>query len=270
MANYPSSLDNFVNPTTADTLDNPPHATQHADVNDAVEAIEAKLGIGTSTASGATTGYALVASAGGTTAWSQVGYEGITAGTADAGQVLTAQSGGTALWQDVPAPGLVHINTTAFSGAVSHSFGSNANPIFTSTYTNYLIILDDLLATTSVQDTFFRVRADTTDLTANDYYYQQAESTSTTQLNARVTATSSNKILAIGSTGKSSIVINIQNPQTAKITTMLSHANYIATTLLPVVWTTSGLVNNTNQYNGFTIFAGTNISGTMSVYGYKK
>lgn len=43
---YPSNLDNFTNPTSSDTLDSAsvPHATQHANANDAIEAIEAELG----------------------------------------------------------------------------------------------------------------------------------------------------------------------------------------------------------------------------------
>ena len=44
--NYPTSLDNFTNPSASDTLDSPtaPHATQHSDLNDAVEALQAKVG----------------------------------------------------------------------------------------------------------------------------------------------------------------------------------------------------------------------------------
>ena len=41
--NFPSSQDNFTNPTSSDTLDSPDHAAQHTDVNDAVEAIEGAL-----------------------------------------------------------------------------------------------------------------------------------------------------------------------------------------------------------------------------------
>lgn len=41
--NFPSSQDNFTNPTASDTLDSPDHAAQHTDVNDAVEAIELAL-----------------------------------------------------------------------------------------------------------------------------------------------------------------------------------------------------------------------------------
>lgn len=43
---YPNGIDNFVNPTASDTLDSAtvPHATQHANANDAIEAIENELG----------------------------------------------------------------------------------------------------------------------------------------------------------------------------------------------------------------------------------
>ncbi|MFA6049902.1 MAG: hypothetical protein WC761_01775 [Candidatus Paceibacterota bacterium] len=44
---FPTGLDNFTNPTAADNLDTPgvTHADQHANNNDAIEALEAKLGI---------------------------------------------------------------------------------------------------------------------------------------------------------------------------------------------------------------------------------
>jgi hypothetical protein len=43
--NFPTSLDSLTNPTSGDTLDSPDHAGQHADVNDAVEALQAKVGV---------------------------------------------------------------------------------------------------------------------------------------------------------------------------------------------------------------------------------
>lgn len=42
--NFPTSQDSFTNPTSSDTLDSPDHAAQHANVNDAVEALQAKVG----------------------------------------------------------------------------------------------------------------------------------------------------------------------------------------------------------------------------------
>jgi len=43
---YPTSLDAFTNPLAADLLTSPSHAQQHSDINDAVEALEAKVAIG--------------------------------------------------------------------------------------------------------------------------------------------------------------------------------------------------------------------------------
>jgi len=44
--NFPSSLDSFTNPSSTDAMDSVsvPHATQHSDLNDAVEALQAKVG----------------------------------------------------------------------------------------------------------------------------------------------------------------------------------------------------------------------------------
>ena len=47
--NYPTSLDSFTNPTSSSTLNSPSHAAQHANANDAIEAIETKLGVGNHT-----------------------------------------------------------------------------------------------------------------------------------------------------------------------------------------------------------------------------
>ena len=44
--NFPSGLDSFTNPSATDSMDSVsvPHASQHANLNDAVEALEAKVG----------------------------------------------------------------------------------------------------------------------------------------------------------------------------------------------------------------------------------
>ena len=44
---YPSGLDNFTNPSSTDKLDSAtvPHAAQHANTNDAIEAIQVELGL---------------------------------------------------------------------------------------------------------------------------------------------------------------------------------------------------------------------------------
>lgn len=42
---YPSALDSLSNPASVDKLNSPGHATQHININDAVEAIQAWVGI---------------------------------------------------------------------------------------------------------------------------------------------------------------------------------------------------------------------------------
>lgn len=67
--NFPTSLDTFTNPSSANTLDSPSHSQQHSDANDAIEAIEAKLGVGSSPAASATANQVLNISSAGTSAW---------------------------------------------------------------------------------------------------------------------------------------------------------------------------------------------------------
>jgi len=46
--NFPTSLDNLSNPAGSDPVNNPSHAVQHANVNDAIEALETKVGVNNS------------------------------------------------------------------------------------------------------------------------------------------------------------------------------------------------------------------------------
>ena len=43
--NFPTSLDSLTNPISTDKLNNPSHSAQHTNINDAVEAIQAKVGV---------------------------------------------------------------------------------------------------------------------------------------------------------------------------------------------------------------------------------
>lgn len=89
---YPGNLDSFTDPTATSTLDSPSHSGQHIDLNAAVEIIEAKLGIGTATASTATSYQVLTKGTGTTTSWATINVlstPNITGGTANA-LVLTS------------------------------------------------------------------------------------------------------------------------------------------------------------------------------------
>jgi hypothetical protein len=167
--------------------------------------------------------------------------------------------------------GMVLLNTTSFSGAVSQSFGSDASPIFTSAYTNYKILIDDLDCATSAGALLFRVRANTTDLSGSVYNRQVLAATGTSLLGLRYTNQTSWVVAELGVTGdKSSVIIEIQNPQTAKQTTFLSTNAFNFTGTGAFYETHCGFIANTSQYNGFTISNATNMAGTISIYGYNK
>ena len=42
--NFPTSLDALTNPSGTDSMSSPSHAGQHTDANDAIEALQAKVG----------------------------------------------------------------------------------------------------------------------------------------------------------------------------------------------------------------------------------
>jgi hypothetical protein len=166
MANFPTSLDTLTNPTSGNTLDSPSHSLQHSDANDILEALEAKVGIGLSTAGSATAGHALVASTGGTTSWTTIGTAGITSGTATNGQVLTANGSGAATFATLPSAGLTLINTTSFTTTATINLTAN---IFSSTYRNYRVVLD-ITAIAAVDGILgFRMRAAGSDDSGSNY-----------------------------------------------------------------------------------------------------
>ena len=82
---FPGAVDAFSNPAGTDTLGALSHAAQHANVNDAVEAVEAKLGTGASVAA---SGKLLVGTGAGASAWTKDAPTGTIVGTSDA-QTLT-------------------------------------------------------------------------------------------------------------------------------------------------------------------------------------
>jgi hypothetical protein len=67
VANFPTTLDTLTNPGAGDSLNSPSHSSQHGTGNDILEALEAKVGTGSSTA---TSGTVLTGTGAGTSAWS--------------------------------------------------------------------------------------------------------------------------------------------------------------------------------------------------------
>jgi hypothetical protein len=68
-SNYPTSIDSFTDPLSNSPLNNPSHAGQHQDLNNSVEQLEVKMGVGASAATSATSGQVLTANGSGGSSW---------------------------------------------------------------------------------------------------------------------------------------------------------------------------------------------------------
>lgn len=90
MANYPTSLPSFSNPSGSDYLNSPTHATQHSSANDEIVAVATKVGINSS-AVNTTHDYKLSSVATGQKAVSTSGAQTIAdVKTIDEGAIVTA------------------------------------------------------------------------------------------------------------------------------------------------------------------------------------
>ena len=107
-------------------------------------------------------------------------------GIGTTGQVLTVASG-LPTWA-TPASGLTLISRTIWSAAAA----VNVNNCFTSTYSNYRILIYSYANNT--YDYFMRLRAGGTDNTSGNYSYQQIDAGNTTVTAVRGSAQTSFKI----------------------------------------------------------------------------
>lgn len=247
--NFPTSLDNFTNPSSGNTLDSPSHSLQHSDLNDAVEALERKVGVGTAVA-----------------------------GSAFAGQVLTISAAGTSTWSTPTTPGLVQVVATSVAvGSGSGSVDANGrvtfngastvsiNGIFTSIYENYLIVFNTLHSSNSELN--FRLRASGTDSSAN-YEWQRLRATSTTVAGAYSAPGSFQ--LSVEASGTSYILGSflLFDPFKASATYYTLGTNYVTNSA--TIGIAGGRHNVGTSYDGLTFIPSAgNITGTISIYGVR-
>jgi hypothetical protein len=157
------------------------------------------------------------------------------------------------------------IAETAFTGASSVS----VNNCFTSTYTNYKLILN---VTTSSNAVGFRLRASGTDASANYYAVEYDMYSHNAAISA--TAVQQNTTFIFAGSDKTQTMGEIFNPQLAQVTGF-SWQGIAWEPTTPRAQTTptnyKGAHNAATAYDGFTIFptSGT-FTGTYALYGYAK
>jgi hypothetical protein len=255
--NFPTSLDNFTNPVSGNTLDSPSHSLQHSDINDAVEAMQRKVGVGTAVAGSASAGQVLTISAAGTSTWSTPSASGLT-------QVVPTSVAVGSGSGSVDANGAV-----TFSGASSVSL----NECFTSAYDNYKLVCK-ITSSATIVDLSLRLRAGVTDNSSANYWFSSSLTTAgaTTYIvtSGTSTASTSFRLSPVGSTYQSKHAIDILNPFSTDQTGYLADAFFWSGTSDYGRTVNGGVMTVTNSYNGLTLFpASGTITGTIRVYGYK-
>ena len=183
-------------------------------------------------------------------------------GIGSSGQVLTVAAG-VPSWATPATGALTLINTTTFSAVSSVSIGSNASPLFSSTYDNYYITFDGTVSGNC--GLFFRLRANTTDATTN-YNRQQMQVVGATTYFSSASGQTSGYFGNCITTGGTNDLY-LYRPFLAKQTIGYCVANGGAGDEIGIFNTRH---TDSTSYNGITIITNNSATttGTIRVYGY--
>src|ERR1035437_7524180 len=157
MANFPTSIISFTDPSSANFLNNPAHSTQHANENDEIVSIETKVGTGASTPVVST--------------------------------VLTGTGVGTSAWQAPTAQTVALLATQTASNSATLDFTS----LTATGYSAWKVIITDLIPA-SASDLWIRISTGSAfksggtdyryrnDIYGDDTGHAQAQSTGAAQI----------------------------------------------------------------------------------------
>lgn len=253
--NFPTSLDNFTNPVSGNTLDSPSHSLQHSDANDAIEAIEAKLGVGASPAGSATAGQVLTISAAGTSAWTTPSLDGLI-------QIVPSSVAVGSGSGSVSSGGAI-----TFSGASSVSI----NDCFSSTYDNYLIVVSDLLVNTGTPDFLMRLRVSNADNSSSQYSINFIARSDSALVSGQTLNATSWNLGTLGTADRSFFEFKISNVFKAQTTNMITQNVTRSSNSTAQVGAFAGLAHAVStSYTGFSIYPSSgNMTGSTRIYGLR-
>jgi hypothetical protein len=170
----------------------------------------------------------------------------------------------------VSTTGLVLLNTTTFSSAVS---SINVNDAFSTTYQNYQIVIAG--STTSAAtggNVTMRFRASGADDSSANYSYAgltMANASGTIQATGQTSAIVGFTGYNIANSGWNSTTINVFRPFEANWTHYLSSSHGVNSSNQEAFLTAGGALRVATSYTGFTLFFPVSATGTIKVYGYK-
>ena len=231
--NFPASLDALTNPTSSDSLSSPSHSAQHANSNDAIEALQAKVGADSSAVT------------------SSHDYK-----IADHGSRLTTLEGAA-------GSGLVLVSRTTIGSAVS---SVTLSGIFSADYDNYRILISGGFGSTGTYLRFQFPGAPTAD------YYKQLIYGAWTTGNAQLAGSAGTdpfwNYMGTVATTSLQACVDIQSPYLSEHT--YAHSYYARGPHLGGV--SMSLIDNTASYTDLNVFpaTGTFSDGNIDVYGYAK
>jgi hypothetical protein len=163
--------------------------------------------------------------------------------------------------------GMVLLNTTSFSGVTTQSF----NNVFSSTYDNYRILLKQ--TTSGGGALTLRLRASGSDTSTN--YASQRISAQTTSLITTQNASGTDEFFiaqmeASGAQDGSVVEATFFAPNLATKTGFIGWNSAITNDPYVNMSYNCGIHNASTQFDGFTLIAGGNMGGTISIYGFNK
>ena len=185
-----------------------------------------------------------------------------------ASSTYLSQSSASTTYQTRASAGLVLLNTISFTGQSSVSIGSDAAPLFTSTYKNYRIVVSGEGSAATPVGLNIRMRANTTDNTTGNYFYWQVFKPPGALNSDYGTGSSAFAVGAISGALRMHSVIDIQYPQVLDYTTITASSIGIGASSSEFN-TAAGYKNETTQFNGMTLFCSSGtMTGEVSIYAY--
>jgi hypothetical protein len=165
------------------------------------------------------------------------------------------------------SPGLVFITGATYSAVTSVSLPTST---FTSTYQNYLVIINNSTATSTCNLTL-RMRASGTDATATQYQNMLKKVTNVNSEAIIGTNTQSSFFMADQSASTPyTAIVNVQAPNLAQRTVIYPQIQSQTTGTSENSFYGAAVLDNTTQYDSLTLISSvaTNITGNYKVYGY--